>query len=150
MASEQYARIMLELDYAFLAEYASIQDGKLTTVGASFTKLRTPEMPTQDFLAVAGRIRCDEPKRETIGVTVRITAPGDEPWAIEATNRLNASEAEHTPYNGHRRGIIFALQMSMTLVEFGTHTVEVDIDETDGVDRVLKFETISASLGEQP
>ncbi|WP_174721948.1 DUF6941 family protein [Actinomyces qiguomingii] len=140
---------MLELDYAFLAEYASIQDGNLTTVGGSFTRLVTPQLPVQAFLAVAGRIRCDEPQRETVDVTIRITSPGDDQLKIEATNRLDASETTHAPYDGHKRGIIFAAQIGVPLIEAGTYTVEVDIDETEGVDRVLKFEVVTEGRGEQ-
>lgn len=70
--------------------------------------------------------------------------------AIAATNQLDASEAKRAPCNGHRRDIIFALQMSIPLIEFGTRTIEVTIDETDGVDHVLKLESVSADLGEQP
>lgn len=136
---------MLELDYAFLAEHASIQGKLLTTVGASFTRMETPSMPFQAFFAIAGRIRCDEPDQDTIGLTVRIISPGDTPFKIEAHHQLDSSESTNEPYNGHRRGIIFALQMSLPLLEEGTYTVEVDIDETDEVDRVLKFETVTAT-----
>jgi hypothetical protein len=139
---------MLELDYAFLAEYASIQGSHLTAVGASFTRMEAQEMPLQAFFAVAGRIRCDEPERESINLTVRVTSPGEEPLRIEATNQLDASEATVRPYCGHKRGVVFALQMALPLMETGTYAVEVDIDGTEGVDRVLKFELASVRTRE--
>lgn len=133
---------MLELDYAFLADFATIQDGRLTVVGASFTRMVVTEYPTFALLGVAGRIRCDEPDRNTINVTLRITSPGVEPTTIEAINALDASEKTNPPYDKHRRGIVFAVQVNLPVLEEGTHTVEVDLDETDGVDRTLKFEVL--------
>jgi hypothetical protein len=133
---------MLELDYAFLADFATIQDGRLTVVGASFTRMVVTEYPTFALLGVAGRIRCDEPDRNTINVTLRITSPGVEPTTIEAVNALDASEKTNPPYDKHRRGIVFAVQVNLPVLEEGTHTVEVDLDETDGVDRTLKFEVL--------
>lgn len=131
---------MIDLDYAMLADYAAIQDSKLTVVGASFTRVLVDQVPMQAFLAVAGRARCDEPDRQDIGLTVRVISPGEEPLVIEATNRLDASEEVHPPYLGHKRGIIFAVQIAIPLLTTGTYTVEVDIDETEGVDRTLEFE----------
>ena len=133
---------MLELDYAFLADFATIQDGRLTVVGASFTRMVVTEYPTFALLGVAGRIRCDEPDRNTINVTLRITSPGVEPTTIEAVNALDASEKTNPPYDKHRRGIVFAVQVNLPVLEEGTYTVEVDLDETDGVDRTLKFEVL--------
>jgi hypothetical protein len=133
---------MLELDYAFLADFATIQDGRLTVVGASFTRMVVTEYPTFALLGVAGRIRCDEPDRNTINVTLRITSPGVEPTTIEAINALDASEKTNPPYDKHRRGIVFAVQVNLPVLKEGIHTVEVDLDETDGVDRTLKFEVL--------
>ena len=133
---------MLELDYAFLADFATIQDGTLTVVGASFTRMVVTEYPTFALLGVAGHIRCDEPDRNTINVTLRITSPGVESTTIEAVNALDASEKENPPYDKHRRGIVFAVQVNLPILEEGTYTVEVDLDETDGVDRTLKFEVL--------
>ena len=133
---------MLELDYAFLADFATIQDGRLTVVGASFTRMVVTEYPTFALLGVAGRIRCDEPDRNTINVTLRITSPGVEPTTIEAVNALDASEKTNPPYDKHRRGIVFAVQVNLPVLKEGIHTVEVDLDETDGVDRTLKFEVL--------
>ena len=94
---------MLEFDYAFLADFATIQDGTLTVVGASFTRMVVTEYPTFALLGVAGRIRCDEPDRNTINVTLRITSPGAEPTTIEAVNALDASEKANPPYDKQTR-----------------------------------------------
>ena len=134
---------MIDLDYAMLADYASIEGDKLTVVGASFTRAVVDQVPTQGMIAVAGRIRCDDPDRQEAGVTVRVTSPGDSPLEIEATNRLDISEARHAPYTGNRRGIVFAANMSIPLLATGTYTVEIDLDDTPEVDRVLKFEVLT-------
>lgn len=48
---------MTELDYAFIAEYAKVEGGKLTVLGASYTEVRVPSLPYPHVIAVAGRIR---------------------------------------------------------------------------------------------
>lgn len=139
---------MLELDYAFLADFATIQDGKLTTVGGSFTKLIASEFPSQALIAVAGRVRCDEPEVDVIPVTVRVMSPDDVGMTVEATTELDASEERHAPYEGHRRGIVFALQMNLPILSAGVYTVEIDLEGTDGVDRTLKFRACLPEVGE--
>ena len=47
----------VELDYAFLAEYAKSDRGTLTVIGASFTEISVKTFPSLMDLAVAGRIR---------------------------------------------------------------------------------------------
>lgn len=135
-----YHFVMLDLDYAFLADYATIQNGTLTAVGASLTRLDVDPLPTVAMLSVAGRLRCDEPERNSISMSLRIIAPGNDGTAIEATSLLDASEVTHSPYRGHRRGIVFAVQVSLPLLVPGTYRVEVDLEETDEIDRVLYFE----------
>lgn len=137
---------MLDLDYAFLADYAAIQEGKLTTVGASFTRMRVPVVPTQAFFAVAGRIRCDEPDRQDVGIRIRVVGPGDEPLTVEAENRLDISETTNPPYDAHRRGTIFALQVGLPILVAGTYSVSIDLEDTEGIDRLLRFEVESSNV----
>jgi hypothetical protein len=66
---------MAELDYAFVAEYAKVEAGKLTVVGASFSDIRPPSLPLHHLLFIAGRVRAPE-DAETIGIRVRINPPG--------------------------------------------------------------------------
>ena len=56
----RYAEDMAELDYAFLADYATISEGRLTAVGASFTHVFVPQLPVEISFAVAGRLRVRE------------------------------------------------------------------------------------------
>lgn len=136
---------MLDLDYAFLADYATIQNGTLTAVGASLTSLEVDSLPSVAMFSIAGRLRCDEPTRDAVSMSLRIIAPGDEGASIEATNILDASESTHPPYRGHRRGIVFAVQVSLPLLTPGLHQVEVDLEDTDGIDRVLRFDVSQPS-----
>lgn len=46
-----------ELDYAFIAEFAKVESGKLTVVGASYTEISARSFPTQHFFSCAGRVR---------------------------------------------------------------------------------------------
>jgi hypothetical protein len=53
-------RIMAELDYAFIAEFAKVEGGKLTAIGASYMQITPPAFPVAHYLSVAGRIRAPE------------------------------------------------------------------------------------------
>lgn len=131
---------MIELDYAFLADYAAIQESKLTAVGASFTRMMVREMPGQVMLSVAGRVRVSTDIDE-LNLAVRATAP-DQTYQLDGT--LTISDLKHlAEYGEGKRGAMFALQFNLPLTTFGTYVIEVDILETEGVDRILKFEAVS-------
>jgi len=49
-------RVMAELDYAFIAEFAKFENGKLTAVGASYIDVRPPVLPAPHTLSVAGEL----------------------------------------------------------------------------------------------
>ena len=78
---------MIELDYAFLAEYATIQDNKLTTIGASFTRMQVLTIPTEATLSVAGRIRTPSDIDE-LTLHVRATPP-DQSYQLDGSLALN-------------------------------------------------------------
>ncbi|MGK2348002.1 DUF6941 family protein [Actinomyces sp. W5033] len=75
---------MLGLDCAFLADDVSIQGDRLTTVGASFTRMEAQALPARAWFAVAGRIRCDEAEREWVNLTIRFISPGEDPIVVDA------------------------------------------------------------------
>lgn len=135
---------MLELDYAFLADYATVDGGKLTAVGASFTRLRVVETPTVAVFAIAGRIRTDDEGRDEVGITLRVTSPGEAGMTVEATNVLDAREDSVPPYRGRRRGLVFSVQVSLPVLEAGLYKVEVDLEDTERVDRELYFDVLAA------
>jgi len=132
---------MIELDYAFLAEYATIQDNKLTTIGASFTRMQVLTIPTEATLSVAGRIRTPSDIDE-LTLHVRATPP-DQSYQLDGSLALN--DLTSLPeYGAGRRGTVFALQFTLLLTDWGLYTIEVDLDETEGIDRTLKFELAQA------
>ena len=132
---------MIELDYAFLAEYATIQDNKLTTIGASFTRMQVLTIPTEATLSVAGRIRTPSDIDE-LTLHVRATPP-NQSYQLDGSLALN--DLTSLPeYGEGRRGTVFALQFTLPLTDWGLYTIEVDLDETEGIDRTLKFELAQA------
>lgn len=131
---------MAELDYAFLADFATIQDSKLTTVGASFTRIGVPSFPSPVSFAVAGRVRCGQDDADRVALTMRVRTPGDEGLTYEVQSEIDASRIDHPTYDGVHRGIVFAMQINIPLLTAGLYSVDVDLDDTDSVDRTLKFE----------
>lgn len=130
---------MIELDYAFLADYAAVQDSKLTVVGASFTQLRVPELPVQFMLHIAGRVRCS-PDISEAPLHLTITPP-DESYRIEADVSLGVPP-DSVPYGSPPGtvGLLFAVGAPMPLPVSGLYEVTIDIE---GVRvRTLRFEAI--------
>jgi hypothetical protein len=66
---------MAELDYAFVADFAQVEAGKLTVVGASYTYFSPPAFPVQHSFAIAGRVRAPE-ETTSIDMAARIVTPG--------------------------------------------------------------------------
>lgn len=98
------------------------------------------EMPSQVMLSVAGRVRVSTDIDE-VNLAIRATAP-HQSYQLDGTLRI--SDLKDLPeYEEGKRGAVFALQFSLPLMEFGTYVIEVDILETEEVDRVLKFEAVS-------
>lgn len=128
---------MIELDYAFLADYAAVQEGKLNVIGASFTELRTESLPSETMLSVAGRIRSsvDVPEIEASIVI----SPPDGSFSLAADIIIDDLQ-ELTHYDG-KRGLLFAVQLMVPLPSEGLYKVELDIKNTEHpIDRVLKFD----------
>ena len=79
---------MLDLDYAFLADYATIQNGTLTAVGASLTSLEVDSLPSVAMFSFAGRLRCDESQENTLNFWIC----GDQIRKGAALNALQIAE----------------------------------------------------------
>ena len=132
---------MAELDYAFLADYAAVQDGKLTAVGASFTLMRTPVIPGETILSIAGRVRVTTDEKD-LEVTIRVRAP-ENAYVLEFN--IRDDDLQTYPRYADKRGILFAVQVRVPLISVGLYEVEIDLAETASVDRVLKFEVTQPS-----
>lgn len=115
---------MAELDYAFLADFATIQEGRLTAVGASFTHAFIPQLPAVLDFAVAGRVRVredeDPPELElqfkAAQSNVNLTVTG----TIEPSPHSR-------PYDG-KVGILFTLAAGIQLLSEELVTVEVHVN----------------------
>lgn len=132
---------MIELDYAFLADYAVVQEGKLTAVGASFTKIRTPTVPAQMPLSVAGRIRTSLDVT-TVGISLKVTPP-DGAYHLDAHMALEQSVGAQA-YAKNKAGVLFSVQLNLPITSFGLYVVSLDLEGSPDVDRVLKFEVEQA------
>lgn len=112
---------MAELDYAYLADYARIQEGTITAVGASFTHMFTSRFPTQADVALAGRVRVvageKDPELEIVVASVKndvtmtvtgVIAPGPQTFV----------------YDG-KQGILFTLNIVVPMSEPDLVTVDV-------------------------
>ncbi|MGI5188438.1 DUF6941 family protein [Promicromonospora sp. CA-289599] len=124
---------MIELDYAFLADYARVEGGKLTAVGASYTHTKTPGLPAAHLVCVAGRIRVSEDVH-TVDLGARFSAPRDM-VVMDISGTLDADGG--IPYEG-RKGVLFAFQMQVGLPVPGLYTVDLSLDGKHV--RTLKFD----------
>lgn len=124
---------MAELDYAFLAEYASTTGGSLTVVGASFTTLQVPVFPTQITLYMAGRVRAPKAADEC---TLRLSvSPPDDSYQLEGEAVLDPTGQE--PYFEDRVGLLLSVAVPLPLPDAGLYTVRVFLDSVPV--RELKF-----------
>lgn len=131
---------MIELDYAFLADYATVSGGKLTAVGASFTKMTVDSLNSTATIALAGRVRCDDVDVTTVPIVISATIPAEAPLKLGITHELPISEQDVPPYTGHRRGVVFAMRMDIPILAEGLVEFCIDVGATGDVDRILKFE----------
>lgn len=112
-----------ELDYAFLAEFAKVDHGTLTAVGASYTEVRVNELPATHLLCVAGRIRThrDDPEPE---LSVTMTPPNEE-YRLAASGVLPRDENAIT--YADKVGYVFVLTTPLSLDTTGAYIVEIEI-----------------------
>ncbi|AXK88622.1 hypothetical protein SAMN05421776_12331 [Nocardia farcinica] len=130
---------MAELDYAFVADFATVEGGKLTAVGASYTMVAVSTFPVQHAFAVAGRVRAPE-ETETIEVSITVKPPREAPEVIMRGTLL--SHRNHvTVYDG-KIGIVFAAQNVIQLT--GPGLVEVFVDVDGQRERRLAFEVLKS------
>lgn len=123
----------VELDYAFLAEYAKTESGTLTTVGASFTEVRVVSFPALMDIAVAGRVRRkveDEPP------TLKIEFIGpDQDTLIIVENDLKAPH-DSVEYSG-KTASVFAYRGPLPLEAPGLYWCKIYLN--DELARELAF-----------
>lgn len=128
---------MAELDYAFVAEFAKVENGKLTAVGASFIDVRPPTLGTPYFFSVAGRIRAPE-DTEDIGLTIRINPPGNAMNVV--LDGVIKPGPDSVRYDG-KVGVLFSASASIMLVADGLCEIFIDVDQVQR--RRLAFRVIA-------
>jgi len=116
---------MTELDYAYLADYAVVQEGRLTAVGASFTHVNATALPAMFSLSIAGRIRAPQDVTEA-HMTVTIDAP-ESAYQVRGEIQLTPGEA-FRPYGEGKIGILFAATTTIPLPTAGLYVVNLDLE----------------------
>lgn len=115
---------MAELDYAYLADYVSLQDGKLTTIGASFTFAAVPSVPIQMMVGVAGRVRASITEGP-ITIEVKATPP-DDSFEMVFAGEVGAGP-DARPYGDGIVGLLFAINMQLPVTAFGLYSFEIHV-----------------------
>jgi hypothetical protein len=128
---------MAELDYAFVADYAKVELGKLTAVGASYIEVRPPAFPAPHFLSIAGRIRAPE-DTEAIGLTIRINPPGNLNVVIDGS--IVTTGPETVRYDG-KLAVLFTASASIMLTAEGLCEIFIDVDKVQ--QRRLAFRVVA-------
>lgn len=112
-----------ELDYAFVAEFAKVDHGALTAVGASYTEVRVTDLPVAHLLCVAGRVRThvDDPQPE---LSVTITPPGEK-YRLVASGELPRDDNAVT--YADKVGYVFVLTTPLNLDDAGEYVVDISL-----------------------
>jgi len=123
---------MAELDFALLADFASVEGGKLTVVGGCYTHVWQNE-PGPHATFIAGRIRLSDESEVLLGLS--LTAP-DSTYQITSESPLPAPEGP--TYDGQHKSLVFAAQMTIPLVAEGRYELALSVDRQHA--RTLIFE----------
>lgn len=117
---------MAELDYAYLAEYARVDPGgSLTAVGASYTHVTLPTLPTQHLIAVAGRIRATTAEPS---VLLRLIISDEAQSLSMSFETVLVPAPDARVYAGNKLGILFAFNTLMPITSYGTYDVFLELD----------------------
>lgn len=134
-------RDMAELDYAYLADYAQIENGKISALGASYTHAVIPHLPVSWMTSVVGRIRAAEDEGP-VTVRIEIMAPEDG-YTIRFESEI-PRPADARPYRG-KVGLLFTVTAQLPIAAEGLYTVEIYVNDEHA--RRLAFEV---EVVEQP
>lgn len=130
--------VMAELDYAFIAEFAKVENGKLTAVGASYIDVQPSMLPVTQSLSIAGRVRAPE-ETKAINLTIRVKPPGDN--AGQMTFDWLMQPGPETPRYDGKMGVLFAISFPLTLSAEGLCEIFIDIDKVQ--QRRLAFRVVA-------
>lgn len=126
---------MADLDYAFLADYAQVIEGKITAVGASYTHVSVDSLPALFSTSVAGRVRTTV-GADPIALKIKVIPPNEE-YEIEVSGLLTTGE-DVRPYGGDKLGVLFAFTTQIPIPAPGLYEVHVIVE--DKLARRLAFD----------
>lgn len=120
----------MRFDFALLADYAQVVDGKLYVQGGGLTRFTAPSVPWMQPVAVCMRLEPaanDDLSREwQFGFAV--LDPGDA-VITEHQTPLTLHRPETEVAEGERRGVLVALTLSGLVIQrYGPHRVRLTID----------------------
>lgn len=133
---------MAELDYAYLADYVSLQDGKITAVGASFTFAGVPSLPMQMMLGVAGRVRAHV-KEGSVPIEIRVTPPDDQ-FTMSFTGELQVGPNPR-PYGEGMLGLLFAVNLQLPVENLGLYSCDIFVNDEHARRLAFEIELTGAS-----
>jgi hypothetical protein len=121
----------MRFDFALLADFAQMIDGKLYVQGGGLTRVTAPTVPFAVPVAIAMRIE-PEPDAQVAGVSeleVSVIGPdGDTIFAHGAPMKLDRPAV--TAQEGEKAAIFVALTLSpLVLKGYGPHRVELRFDD---------------------
>jgi hypothetical protein len=133
LVTESRNRGKVELDYAYLAEFAQVSNGKITAVGASFTHVSASAFPLHFAVSVAGRIRVSK-ETETVALSIGVSPESGE-YKVDFDGLLSTSGSR--PY-GEKIGILFALTTQVFVPRPGVYEFKISLEGAPARD--LKFQ----------
>lgn len=133
---------MAELDYAYLADFAAVQDGKISAIGASFTHVQTPSFPAAMTIGIAGRIRAHVGEGP-VQVNVKVSAP-DDSFDLELSGMLAPGD-QLRPYGDGKVGLLFALNTQVPLLTEGLYTFDILVNGEEARRLAFDVETTPVS-----
>lgn len=129
----------VELDYAYLAEFAKAENGHLTAVNASFTEVALRQFPAHIPISVAGRVRRAEGEPDP-EIAITISSPGAED-TMNLTFMLS-TEQDAVVYDG-KVANVFAVSGPVVCGTPGLAEITISINGV--LARRLAFEVLDQS-----
>ncbi len=115
---------MADLDYAFLADHASVEGGKLSVIGASYTHGEVKGTSSLWVTSIAGRVRMQEGE-SPVELEIRISSPEGAYELVQTANLEPGPEAR--PYSG-KIGVLFASGVALPVLQSGLYEVLIYLD----------------------
>jgi hypothetical protein len=123
-----------DLDYAFLTEYAKVEpQGTLSVIGASFSRIQIPTVPSTLNIFLAGRLRAAEGS-QPVHIAIHVSGPTPSSPRLELETQFAIEGSE--PYEG-RIGILFSVGVAMPVTSHGVHEFAILVEGKHA--RSLKF-----------